>query len=245
MSGLLHGKWALVTGAGRGIGRAIALALAGEGAHLALVARSKAQIENVADQCLTAGASGAVTVSADLSEAAQVEQMSKSVLSHAGHVEVLVNNAGRMVSGNAVDGNADEWERMFALNVHCPMRLTRLIAPGMVARQSGTIINVGSVSGVEPMKQGGAYAATKWALRGWSLSCYERLRNENVKVMLINPAFVRTSMTERIPGVLAERMLTPDDVAEAALLALQTSSMCCPQEITLRLTRSAYKAAGA
>ncbi len=86
---------------------------------------------------------------------------------------------------------------MFALNVHAPMRLTRRLAPVMQQRTSGVIINMGSIAAVEPMTSSCAYAATKYALRGWSLSCYQALRHHNIKVMLINPAFVNTPMVAR------------------------------------------------
>ena len=89
-----------------------------------------------------------------------------------------------------------------------------------------------------------AYAASKFGLRGWSLSIYEQLRHKNIKVLLINPAFVNTDMARSVtnrPDVLYERMLRPDDVAACVLLAVRTSSACVPLEVTLRLTRSAYK----
>ncbi len=241
MTGLLEDKWALVTGAGRGIGRAIALALAAEGAKLALVARTREQLDAVCDECQAAGAAGALVVTADLADGEQVDKLIKAILTNTGgRIDVLVNNAGIHRPGNALDGEPEDWETMFAVNVHAPMRMTREIAPRMVSQREGTIINIGSISGVEPMRTGSAYAASKWALRGWSLSCYERLRHDNIKVCLINPPFVRTAMTEGISGVIPERMLTPEDVAEAAMLAVRTSAMCCPQEITLRLTRTAY-----
>lgn len=240
MTRRLEGKWALVTGAGRGIGRAIALALAKEGARLALVARTQAQLDKVADEARAEGSPYVLVAAADLADSEQVDQVLKAVLSETGKkLSVLVNNAGIMSPGNAVEGEPADWERMFAVNVHAPMRLTREIAPYMVAARGGTIINIGSVAGVEAMSGSGAYAATKFALRGWSLSCYEKLRRDNIKVCLINPAFVHTQLVARISGVIPEHMLSTDDIAEAAMLAIRTSAACCPQEITLRLTRSA------
>jgi len=241
MTRRLEDKWALITGAGRGIGRAVALALAAEGAKVALVARTRDQLDDVCAECEAAGSGGALVVTADLSDGQQVDQLIKAILTNTGgRIDILVNNAGIMKPGNALDGEPDDWETMFAVNVHARMRLSRELAPQMVSRRAGTIINIGSVSGLEPMKTGSAYAATKWALRGWSLSCYERLRHDNIKVCLINPAFVNTLMVSRISGVIPENMLKPQDVADAAMLAITTSGACCPQEITLRLTRSAY-----
>lgn len=229
-----------MTGAGRGIGRAIALALAKEGAKLALVSRTQAQLDAVCEEVRSAGAGGALVAACDLAESEQVDQLVKAVLTETGgRMDILVNNAGILREGHALEGEPDDWEQMFAVNVHAPMRLTRELAPRMVARHEGTIINIGSISGLEPMTRGGAYAATKWALRGWSLSCYERLRHDNIKVCLINPAFVNTELVNKRSGVIPERMLDAEDIAQAAMLAVTTSAACCPQEITLRLTRTA------
>ena len=87
---------------------------------------------------------------------------------------------------NADDGEPDEWERMLALNVLTPMRLTRRLAPSMIERGRGTIINVGSVAAIEAMQSAGAYAASKFALRGWSLSCYQRLRDHGKRIVGIS-----------------------------------------------------------
>jgi len=126
------------------------------------------------------------------------------------------------------------------LNVQSPMALMHLLAPKMVEQQDGVIINIGSVAGVEPMTWAGAYAATKWALRGWSLSCYQELRSHNVKVCIINPGMVRTDMaTENFTGAQLDRMLDPEDIAECALLPFRLSSKCVPCDLTLRLTRYA------
>jgi NAD(P)-dependent dehydrogenase (short-subunit alcohol dehydrogenase family) len=151
-------------------------------------------------------------------------------------VDVLVNNAGIFAAGNADDGDPDAWDRMMAINALAPMRLIRRLAPGMIARKHGVIVNVGSVAAIEPMRATGAYAASKHALRGFSLSTYDRLRDHGIKTVLVNPAFVHTSMIAGVPGIKTERLLTPEDVAAAAMLAIDTSAMCCPSEITLRLT---------
>lgn len=238
--GLLDGKWVMVTGAGRGIGRALAIKMAGEGAKMVLVARTRSELDGVADECQTVGSRRALTIPADLSDPVEVTQVAKAALQNTGGIHVLINNAGIHRPGNVLEGEPDDWDEMFAVNVSAPIHLTRELAPTMVKNKAGTIINIGSVAGLEPMTQGGAYAASKWALRGWSLSSYERLRHDGIKVMLINPGFVATDMTQGISGVIPERMLQTADVAEAAMLAIRTSPACCPQEITLRLTRSAY-----
>jgi 3-oxoacyl-[acyl-carrier protein] reductase len=222
---------ALITGAGRGIGRAVAIALSKQGARVELVARTSSELEDTARLCTGVATSHVV----DLTDGAAIDALAAVI----GDVDVLINNAGTFSTGNAVDGDPDEWARLFALNVLAPMRLTRRFAPGMAARERGTIVNIGSVAAIEPMKGLGAYAASKHALRGWSLSSYERLREAGIKVVLINPAYVDTPMTDAVPGVRRDRLISPEDVAATVMLAITTSAACCPSEITLRLTRRA------
>lgn len=233
-----HGQKALITGASRGIGRAVAIALADEGLAVALTARSKDALSAVADECTARGAPAASTHAADLSDAADVDRLVQDI---GRPIDILVNNAGIGAAGNATSGDPDDWDRMLAINLHAPMRLTRHLAPPMVEREVGTIINIGSVAAVEGMTQNGAYAAAKHGLRGWSLSCYRHLRGHGIKVTLINPGLVATDMVRTSSGAREERMIRPDDVAAAARLAVTTSPMCCPEEITLRLTRYAYE----
>ncbi len=233
---LLQNQTALVTGASRGIGRAIARALAGEGARLVLVSRSAGDLEKTASLCRTDGAEAVSVRSLDLADSGAVEELCEEILSDGG-VDVLVNNAGMFVEGTALDGDPGTWESGLRLNVLAPMHLTRRLAPGMTGRERGTIINLGSVAAIEGMQGAGAYATTKHALRGWSLSCYQALRGYGVKVVLINPGFVDTDMTAGVQGADRSRMLAPEDVAEAAMLAIRTRPACCPEEITLRLTK--------
>jgi short-subunit dehydrogenase len=231
--------WSLITGAGRGIGRAIALALSQRGASVILAARTEGELESTARACRDAGAPATEVVPTDLADPAAVDALAQHALDAHQAIDVLVNNAGIFAAGHALDGDPDHWSRMMQINALAPMRLIRRLSPAMVARERGAILNIGSIAAIEGMKITAAYAATKHALRGFSLSTYERLREHGIKVVLINPAFVDTEMSAGIPGVRHDRMLTATDVASAAMLALDTSAMCCPSEITLRLTKRA------
>lgn len=233
----LRNRLAVVTGASRGLGRAIAVTLAAQGVKIVLVARTRTDLQETAAACLEAGANDAFVHEVDLADQEAVDAFCSDLLDDHGAVDVLVNNAGISVEGHALAGDPSAWERLMLLNVLAPMRLTRRLAPGMVEREVGTIVNIGSVAAIEGMTEAGAYAASKHALRGWSLSCYLKLRNAGIKVVLINPAYIDTPMTQGVGGVDRSRMLQPDDVAEAVMLAVRTSPACCPQEITLRLTR--------
>lgn len=230
---------ALVTGAGRGIGKAVSLALARAGHGVVLVARTRSELDRVAAECREAGAPFADVHAVDLADGAAVDALAASVLAARAAVDVLVNNAGIFAAGSALDGDPDVWAQLFAVNTLAPMRLTRRLAPKMVERERGTIVNVGSIAAIEGMKGPGAYAASKHGLRGFTLSSYERLREHGIKVVLVNPAYVNTPMVAGAPGVRLDRLLSPEDVASAIMLAVTTSAACCPSEITLRLTRRA------
>lgn len=177
--------------------------------------------------------------SVDLADGAAVDALAASVLAAHDALDVLVNNAGIFTAGSALDGDPDAWAHLFAVNTLAPMRLVRRLAPRMVERERGTIVNVGSIAAIEGMKGPGAYAASKHGLRGFTLSSYERLREHGIKVVLVNPAYVNTPMVAGAPGVRLDRLISPDDVASAIMLAVTTSAACCPSEITLRLTRRA------
>jgi len=230
---------ALVTGSGRGIGRAVALALAKTSHGVVLVARTTAELEAVARECLDAGAPFADVHTVDLESGAAIDALCEAVLAARDAVDVLVNNAGMFAMGSAVDGDPDVYARLLAVNTLAPMRLMRRLAPKMVERERGTIVNVCSIAAIEGMKGPGAYAASKHGLRGFTLSSYERLREHAIKVVLVNPAYVKTDMVPAGSGIRLDRLLTPEDVASAVMLAVTTSPACCPSAITLRLTRRA------
>jgi NAD(P)-dependent dehydrogenase (short-subunit alcohol dehydrogenase family) len=234
----LEGNVALVTGAGRGIGRAIALGLANLGCTLELAARTASELEETAASCRRAGAPEAGVRVVDLADGRGVDTLCDALLADHGAIDVLVNNAGVFAAGNALEGDPDAWAEVLAVNTLAPMRLIRRLAPKMVERERGTIVNIGSIAAIEGMRGPAVYAASKFALRGFSLSSYERLRDHGIKVVLIHPGYVATPMTAGHPA-RHDRMMTPDDIAAAALLAVTTSPMCCPQEITLRLTKRA------
>mmetsp|Transcript_17828 Transcript_17828/g.47052 ORF Transcript_17828/g.47052 Transcript_17828/m.47052 type:complete len:243 (-) Transcript_17828:34-762(-) len=242
---MLSGKTALVTGAGKGIGAAIALAYAKEGARLVLAARTKADLEAVAVECGKLAPGKEVNIfPVDLSTPAGVDSLASFVL-EGGGCDVLVNNAGRVSDGNATQGDVDDWDRMMYLNVNGVMRLTRQLLPSMVEKKWGTLINMGSIAAIEGMSGTQAvYAASKHAIRGWTNSIYQDLRHHNIKVCLINPAFVNTPLVATMghPNLLPERMIQPEDVAEVCLLPIRMTAGCVPSEVTLRLTLSAFKA---
>eukprot|EP01071_Lankesteria_metandrocarpae_P009965 Lankesteria_metandrocarpae@DN5264_c0_g2_i3.p1 len=230
---LLEGKRCLITGASRGVGAAISRIYSTEGARVILTGRNEEALKKVADECKKLGAAEVQVKVVDFTSSEAVQRLGEE-LAASGGVDVLVNNAGVVKRGNCLEGDPDEWEAMLAVNVNAPMRLTRILAPKMKENRTGVIINISSIVGLEPMESSPAYCASKFALRGWSLSCYESLRDHNVKVMLVNPGPTNTDMMSAVPGVKTDQIIQPQDVAEVALLPFKTSVACCPVEITLR-----------
>eukprot|EP01066_Platyproteum_vivax_P012306 Platyproteum_vivax@DN5594_c1_g1_i1.p1 len=237
---LLKGKRCVITGASGGVGEAIAITFAKQAAELVLVGRNQEKLNAVAEKCKSIGAPNVETATADFSKAEAVDILAKNLLQKPVHV--LVNNAGCLYKPDTcltLDPNqADE---VLQVNLHTPIRMTRHLAPAMVERKSGTIINIGSIGGLDAFPSSAAYSASKWGLRGFHMSCYEEMRRSNVKVLLINPAFIRTNMVKGAKGANPARMIDPTDVAEVALLPFATGSSCCPVEVTLRLTLDAYQ----
>eukprot|EP00930_Biecheleria_cincta_P042921 TRINITY_DN29532_c0_g2_i1.p1 TRINITY_DN29532_c0_g2~~TRINITY_DN29532_c0_g2_i1.p1 ORF type:complete len:242 (+),score=41.14 TRINITY_DN29532_c0_g2_i1:74-799(+) len=240
---MLKSKTVLITGAGKGIGRAVALAFAKEGASLVLAARTAKDLAEVAAECQALGQGGQVNIKAvDLSDATGVEELADFTLQTCGGCDILVNNAGRMSDGNASEGDPDDWDRMMYLNLNGVIRLTRRLVPKMIERQSGTIINMGSIAAIEGMSgKSAVYAASKHGLKGWNDSIYQGLRHQNIKVVLINPAFVNTPLVVGDNRLIPERMIQPEDVAEVCMLPVKMSAGCVPSEVTLRLTLSAIQ----
>eukprot|EP00916_Digyalum_oweni_P024821 GHVL01041000.1.p1 GENE.GHVL01041000.1~~GHVL01041000.1.p1 ORF type:complete len:241 (+),score=35.63 GHVL01041000.1:28-750(+) len=236
----LQGKLCLITGASRGIGKAIAISYARLGAALILVGRDAQKMISVVDECKKAGSAKVDVMEYDLSKMSEVDDLCKKLLPQG--VDVIVNNAGMAARPCSVsEGDFEGVEQMFMLNLHAPVRIVRHLSPCMISKKQGTIVNIGSVAAVEGMKTSGTYAASKHGLRGFSNSAYEELRLHNIKVLLINPAFVATDMVIHRPNLVPENMIQADDVAQVACLPFTTSKGCCPQEVTLRLTLSAYK----
>ena len=232
----LHNKVALVTGAGRGIGRAIALAFAREGAGVAVTARTAAEIESVAAEVTALGRS-AVALEVDLSERAAAIALPERVASHFPAVDILVNNAG--IGSNAsphriVDYDDDFWDLSLAINLTAPYLLTKALVPAMIERGWGRVINMASVAGKRGLLAAGAYTATKHGLIGLTRTAALEAADSGVTVNAICPGATRTIMMLRRLKVDAElrgepvaevegklnpmgRLLEPEEIAELAV----------------------------
>src|SRR6185295_14703394 len=166
----LAGKMALVTGAGRGIGRAIAIALAKAGCDVCITARSIDQLLAVQKE-IHAVKGKAVSIQADLTRDDDIESLVKSC----GPVDFLINNAGWGKRASVVRAKIEDWDQTFRLNLRAPMLLTQKLLPAMIEKAEGAIINIGSVSGKSGEADGAAYSASKFGLIGFTQSLYEEV----------------------------------------------------------------------
>jgi NAD(P)-dependent dehydrogenase (short-subunit alcohol dehydrogenase family) len=213
----LAGQVALVTGAGRGIGRAIASTLAREGAAVALAARSATELEAVAREIKQAGGR-ALAIPTDVRHEAAVEALARRILAEWQRVDVLVNAAGVATFAPVTDSKLDDWDQMLAVNLRGAVLCCRAVLPAMTARRRGTIINVGSVVTSRSLTGSAAYTASKYGLLGFSRVLAEEMRPHGVRVGVLSAGATDTPLWDAMPGAPPrDRMLGADQVAEAAL----------------------------
>jgi NAD(P)-dependent dehydrogenase (short-subunit alcohol dehydrogenase family) len=229
----LAGQVAIVTGAGRGIGRAIAGAFAREGAAVVLAARSVLELDGVAREIEQAGGR-ALVVPTDARQEASVEALVRRALAEWRQVDVLVNAAGVATFAPVTDSKLDDWDQMLAVNLRGAVLACRAVLPAMIARRKGTIIGVGSVVTSRALPGSAAYTASKYGLLGFSRVLAEEMRPHGVRVGVISAGATDTPLWDAMPGAPArERMLTPDQVAEAALLMATLGPNATLEELTL------------
>jgi NAD(P)-dependent dehydrogenase (short-subunit alcohol dehydrogenase family) len=212
VSGIFAGRTALVTGAGRGIGRAIALALAAEGARPALVSRTAAELEETAAQVAAAGAPSPPVVVGDVRDPAQIREIVGLARAELGPLDILVNDAAVVWPlGPTARIDPLDFEAAFQINVFGLLRLTQEVLPEMVERGWGRIVNVSSgiVAHPEAMVGGNAYAATKAALEAHSVNLAAELEGSGVTVNAFRPGAVDTAMQGYI------RDQDPDEIGSA------------------------------
>ncbi len=213
------GQVALVTGAGRGIGRDIALGLAAGGAGVALMGRSPAAVHAVLAEIEGAGGRG-LAVPADVTRTGEVRAAVDNVTRHLGPVDLLVSNAGLREPAEALPWEADplDWWRVVETNLRGPFLLAHAVLPAMVARGAGRVLHVGSGMGHRPNPGWSAYATSKAAVSRLTDSLAAALDGSGVTVLEASPGLVRTGMTETMWGPPEEQPWTPVERMVALVL---------------------------
>lgn len=252
---VLKGKVSIVTGAGRGIGRAIALRFAHEGSAVALVARTASEIQQVASELTSAG-HRAAAIRADVSQEADCQAILRETRGQFGHVDILVNNAGILGPVKAVEEiSPQQWDEVITVNLRGPFLLSRLVLPEMYQRSSGAIVNISSVAAKGAFQWNSPYAASKAGLLGFTRTLAAEAARKGVRVNAICPGPVpETEMSQALGRALAERLhadpeqlfkgflegilqgkpQTANDVAEAALfLASEKSAAITGQTLNV------------
>ncbi len=206
--GVLAGKVVMITGGGRGLGAAVAMACAREGADLVLGSRTDRELVGTANAARALGAT-VHAVSVDVADAAQVDRLVRSTLKTFSRIDVLVNNAG--VAHREVptwDLAPEDWDRTLAVNLRGPYLCMRAVLPHLLDRRQGSIINVSSICGSVAYPNYGAYTASKFGLEGLTRVLAEETRRTGVRVNAVDPGLVATQMTafkgakpERVTGV--------------------------------------------
>ncbi len=214
---LLEGDVALITGAGRGIGRAIAMCFAREGARTVLTGRDMERLERVAQEIRAAGGDVA-TFSLDVTRDDDAARVAEEVVGTWGQIDVLVNNAGVITYDTPVWATTmEQWDEVMNTNLRGMHLVSRAVIPHMIQRERGVIINIGSSSGRRPDSEYGAYATSKWGVVGYTASLAQSLRPHGIRVNGINPDWVNTDMARAYNPSGDPDWISPEEVAQAAL----------------------------
>jgi 3-oxoacyl-[acyl-carrier protein] reductase len=218
----LAGKVALVTGAGKGIGKAIAVALAQEGAHVGLLARTEKDIKAVAEEIAALGGKAAIAT-ADVGDRGQVETAVASLQRELGPVDILINNAGTATFGKFLELEPEVWENQVRINLFGVYYATRAVLPQMIERKTGDIVNISSTAGKSGSPVTSAYSASKFAVFGLSESLMQEVRKHNIRVTALAPSTVVTDLANSANLITGdpERVMHPEDFAELVVAQLK------------------------
>jgi 3-oxoacyl-[acyl-carrier protein] reductase len=226
----LQGRVALVTGSGRGIGRAIAVALARAGADVAINYLTRAADAKDAESEIAGHGRRSVVVQADVSKAAGVDRLVDRVRTELGHIEILVNNAGIARVQSIEEITERDWDELLAVNLKSCFLATQAVLPGMRARRWGRIVNISSVAAHVGGVVGAHYAASKAGMLGLTHFYASRLAREGITVNAISPALIETEMVASNPNATADRIPigrfgAAGEVADAALMLARNGYM--------------------
>ncbi|HGL4057215.1 TPA: SDR family oxidoreductase [Staphylococcus aureus] len=227
---VLTDKVAVVTGAGSGIGEAIATLLHEEGAKVVLAGRNKEKLQNVANQL---SQDSVKLVPTDVTNKEEVDELIKIAQQTFGGLDIVINSAGQMLSSKITDYQVDEWDSMIDVNIKGTLYTAQAALPTMLEQSSGHLINIASISGFEVTKSSTIYSATKAAVHTITQGLEKELAKTGVKVTSISPGMVDTAITAAY-NPTDRKKLEPQDIAEAVLYALTQPKHVNVNEITVR-----------
>lgn len=218
----IAGKSALITGAGKGIGKAIAIALAKEGVNVGLLARTQSDLDKLAGELKEFGVKTSA-VTADVSDINSINNAVEKVQSELGFIDILINNAGIGKFGKFLELEPSQWEEIIKINLLGPYYVTRAVVPQMIEKQTGDIINISSSSALSPAAVTSAYSASKAGLIAMSTSLMQEMRKHNIRVTSLTPSTTATDMAIelKLTDGNPDKVMQPEDLAELIVSQLK------------------------
>lgn len=223
MAQSLQGKKAIITGGGRGIGKAIAEALAAEGAHVGLIGRSEEHIKAVTENL---GEVKTAYAAADVSSLEDVTAAVNKVKEELGGIDILINNAGIAKFGGFMDLDPEEWKHIIDVNLMGVYNVTRAVLPDLIEQKSGDIINISSTAGQKGAPATSAYSASKFGVLGLTESLAMEVRKHNIRVTALTPSTVATDLAfeNKLTDGNPEKVMQSEDIAEFVVAQLKLNS---------------------
>ncbi|AUD13245.1 MULTISPECIES: 3-ketoacyl-ACP reductase [unclassified Planococcus (in: firmicutes)] len=218
----IKGKTAIITGGGRGIGRATAIALANEGVNVGLIGLKQENLDKVSVELQDANVKVA-TASADVTDLAAIEQAIEKLKNELGDIDILINNAGTGKFGGFLELSPEEWKNIVDVNLMGVYNATRAALPGMIEQSSGDIINISSTAGQKGAPVTSAYSSSKFAVMGLTESLALEVRKHNIRVTAMTPSTVVTDLAHESNLITgdAERVMHPEDLADLIVASLK------------------------
>ena len=233
-------KTAVISGGTRGIGLAIATALAGLGYNIATFARTQNQLDAFGGKMDGLGVK-TFSLCGDARDDKFLEKFVVQAISTLGGIKVLINNAGGGKKDNVLDAKNADWDQILSVNLRAAMILTKLVLPELIKSPRSAVINIASMAGKTGIAGSTAYCASKFGIVGFSHALFEDVRHHGVKVCAICPGYVDTPLIPSRKALIREEMIRPEDIAKTVEYVLGTSPSACPVEILLRPQRYPFK----
>jgi 3-oxoacyl-[acyl-carrier protein] reductase len=220
----LKNKNALITGAGKGIGKAIAIALAKEGVNVILVSRTQTDVDQLATETAALGVKS-LALSADVSDINSINSAVEKAFAEFKTIDILINNAGIAAFGNFMTLEPAAWEKIIQVNLMGTYYTTRAVLPNMIERQTGDIINISSTAGLNGNALTSAYSASKFAVLGLTDSLMQEVRKHNIRVTALTPSTVATDLALdlKLTDGNPDKVMQSEDVAELIIAQLKLS----------------------